>query len=50
MASSTFCMEEVQWGEQVFDTLAILQVSPLAKHVEVSHFYHRYSSTVSDGI
>jgi len=32
------------------DALPILQVFPLKKHVEVSHFYHRYSSTVSDGI
>ena len=25
----------IQWGEQVFDTLPILQVSLLTKHVEV---------------
>uniref|UniRef100_A0A6Q2XTA9 Tensin 1 n=1 Tax=Esox lucius TaxID=8010 RepID=A0A6Q2XTA9_ESOLU len=40
----------IQWGEQGFDTLLILQVIPLTKHVEVCNFYHRYSSTVSDGI
>ena len=40
----------IQWGEQVFDTLPILQVFPLTKHVEVCNFYHRYTSTVKDGI
>ena len=40
----------VQWGEQVFDTLPILQVFSLTKHVEVCNFYHRYTSTVKDGI
>jgi len=30
------------WGEQVFNTLPILQGFPLTKHVEVSH--------LSDGI
>uniref|UniRef100_A0A674AY69 Uncharacterized protein n=1 Tax=Salmo trutta TaxID=8032 RepID=A0A674AY69_SALTR len=40
----------VQWGEQVFDTLPILQVFLLTKQVEVCHFYHRYTSTVRDGI
>ena len=31
------CMDfaDVQWGEQVFDTLPILQVFLLTKHVEV---------------
>ena len=38
----------IQRGEQVFDTLPILQVFLLTKHVEV--FYHRYTSTVRDGI
>ena len=38
----------VQWGEQVFDTLPILQVFLLTKHVEVCNFYHRYTSTVRD--
>ena len=28
----------IQWGEQVFDTLPILQVFPLTKHVEVCNF------------
>jgi len=37
-------------SEQVFDTLLILEAIPLTKHGEVCHFYHRYSSTVSDGI
>ena len=32
----------LQWGEQVFDTLPILQVCPLTKYVEVCNFYHRY--------
>jgi len=32
-------MHEKQWGEQVFDTLSILQVFTLTKHVEVCHFY-----------
>ena len=41
---------EKQWGEQVFDTLMILQVFLLTKHVEFCHFYHRYTSTVRDGI
>ena len=36
---------DVQWGEQVFDTLPILQVFLLTKHVEVCNFYHRYTST-----
>ena len=40
----------IQWGEQVFDTLPILQVFLLTKHVEVCNFYHRYTSTVRDGI
>jgi hypothetical protein len=40
----------IQWGEQVFESLAILQVFLLTKHVEVGHFYHRYTSTVRDGI
>ena len=40
----------LQWGEQVFDTLPILQVFLLTKHVEVCNFYHRYTSTVRDGI
>ena len=40
----------VQWGEQVFDTLPILQVFLLTKHVEVCNFYHRCTSTVRDGI
>ena len=40
----------IQWGEQVFDTLPILQVFPLTKHVAVCNFYHRYTSTVKDGI
>uniref|UniRef100_A0A8C4R0S2 G-protein coupled receptors family 1 profile domain-containing protein n=1 Tax=Eptatretus burgeri TaxID=7764 RepID=A0A8C4R0S2_EPTBU len=40
----------IQWEEQVFDTLPILQVFPLTKHVEVCNFYHRYTSTVKDGI
>ena len=43
-------VEYVQWGEQVFDTLSILQVFPPTKHVEVCDFYHRYTSTVSDVI
>jgi len=34
----------------VLDTLLILEAIPLTKHGEVCHFYHRYSSTVSDGI
>ena len=37
-------------GEQVFDTLQILQVFLLTKHVEVCNFYHRYTSTVRGGI
>jgi len=37
----------IQWGEQVFDALLILQVLSLTKHVEVCNLY---SSTVSDGI
>uniref|UniRef100_A0AAZ3Q3M6 Cysteine protease n=1 Tax=Oncorhynchus tshawytscha TaxID=74940 RepID=A0AAZ3Q3M6_ONCTS len=37
---------DLQWGEQVFDTLPILQVFLL----EVCNFYHRYTSTVRDGI
>ena len=41
---------DIQWGEQVFDTLLILQVFLLTKHVEVCNFYHRYTSTVRDGI
>ena len=41
---------DIQWGEQVFDTLLILQVFPLTKHVEVCNFYHRYTSTVRDRI
>ncbi|KAM9531169.1 E3 ubiquitin/ISG15 ligase TRIM25-like isoform 1-T1 [Salvelinus alpinus] len=41
---------EIQWGEQVFDTLPILQVFLLTKHVEVCNFYHRYTSTMRDGI
>ena len=40
----------VQWGEQVFDTLPILQVFLLTKHVEVCNFYHRYILTVRDRI
>ena len=38
----------LQWGEQVFDTLPILKVFLLTKHVEVCN--HRYTSTVRDGI
>ena len=41
---------DIQWGEQVFDRLPILQVFLLTKHVEVCNFYHRYTSTVRDGI
>lgn len=40
----------IQWGEQVFEALPIMQVFPLTKHVEVYNFYHRYFSTVSDEI
>ena len=42
----------IQWGAvyKVFDTLPILQVFPFTKHVEVCHFYHRYNTTVRDGI
>jgi len=29
----------LQWGEQVFDTLTILQVFPLTNHVEVYTFF-----------
>jgi hypothetical protein len=43
-------LNKLQWGEQVFDTLPILQVFLLTKHVEVCNFYHRYTSTVRDGI
>ena len=39
---------DIQWGEQVFDTLPILQVFLLTKHV--CNFYNRYTSTVRDGI
>ena len=40
-----------QWGKQVFDTLPILQVFLLTKHVEVCNFFHHgYTSTVRDGI
>ena len=42
-------MVYIQWGEQVFDTLPILQVFLLTKHVEVCNFYQRYTSTVRDG-
>ena len=41
-------VSQIQWGEQVFDTLLILQVFPLTKHVEVCNFYHRYSSGVTE--
>jgi len=37
----------LHWGEQKFNTLPILQVFLLTKHVEVCHFYHRYSSNVN---
>ena len=40
----------IQWGEQVFDTLPMLQVFLLTKHVEVCNLYHMYTSTVRDGI
>jgi hypothetical protein len=36
---------QLQWGEQVFDTLPVLQVSLPTKHVEVCNF-----STVRDRI
>jgi hypothetical protein len=45
-----FWGKSIQWGEQVFDTLLILQVFLLTKHVEVCNFYHRYTSTVTDAI
>ena len=35
---------------QVFDTLPILELFLLTEHVEVCNFYHRYTSTVRDGI
>ncbi|CDQ65626.1 unnamed protein product [Oncorhynchus mykiss] len=35
-------LRDIQWREQVFDTLPILQVILLPKHVEVCHFYHRF--------
>ena len=38
----------LQWGEQVLDTLPILQVFLLTKPVVVCNFYHRYTSTVRD--
>jgi hypothetical protein len=38
-----------QWWEQVFDTLPILQVFLLTKHVKVCNFY-RFTLTVRDGI
>ena len=40
----------IQWGEQVFDTLLMLHVFLHTKNVEVCNFYHRYTSTVKDGI
>jgi hypothetical protein len=43
-------VRQIQWGEQGFDTLPILQVFLLKKHVEVCNLYHRYTSTVRDGI
>ena len=43
-------VNHLQWGEQVFGTLPILHVFQLTKHVEVCHLYHRYTSTVRDGI
>ena len=33
-----FVLFHIQWGEQVFDTLLILQVFLLTKHVEVCNF------------
>ena len=30
---------EIQWGEEVFDTLPILQVFLLTKHVEDCNFF-----------
>jgi hypothetical protein len=42
--------QDIQLGEKVFDTLPILQVFLLTKYVEVCNFYHRYISTVRDGI
>ena len=41
-----FSVHYIQWGEQEFDTLPILQVFLLTKHVEVCNLYHRYTSTV----
>ena len=41
---------DIQWGEQIFDTLPIFQVFLLTKYIEVCNFYHRYTSTVRDGI
>ena len=37
-------------GENKFDTMPILQVFLLTKHVEVRNLYHSYTSTVRDGI
>jgi len=31
-------IQDIQWGEQVLDTLPVLKVFPLTKHVEVCHF------------
>ena len=48
--SRWYRVQYIQWGEQAFDTLPILQVFLLTKHVEVYNVYHRYTSTVKDGI
>ena len=41
---------QLQWGEQVFDTLPILQVFLPTKHVEVCNLNHWYTSTVRERI
>ena len=38
MRSNDYLTTDIQWGEQVFDTLPILQVFPLTNHVEVCNF------------
>jgi len=38
LTGTVYIMFITQWGEQVFDTLPILQVFPLTKHVEVFNF------------
>jgi len=41
---------DIQWGEQVFDIHSRFCRFTHLQSIQVCHFYHRYSSTVSDGI